>query len=212
MIASIWFWDRPSWGWSEAWAVAFLLSPSLISFLAVRFGRKENARFFLALVSGKDGRWSTSKAGYLLWTYAIAFAFLAILIHDHGQGLENIDLNEEYLLLLGIPAGAALAAKGITENGIDTGKLTKTHSRGATNGVETSPVDGVGQLLSKDSGKADLMDSQYLIFNGLLLAYFLTAFLEEPSADLPTLPKTLVALGGVAGATYVGKKALQTEA
>jgi len=211
MVASIWFWDSPSWGWSEAWAVGFLLLPSIVSFFAVRVGRKKNARFLLALINGKDERWSTSKAGYLLWTYAIAFAFLAILIHDQGQGLEDIDLNDQYLLLLGVPAGAALAAKGITQNSVDTGKLKKTDNPNATDGLEMNPVNGVGQLLSKDDGKVDLMDTQYLIFNFLLLAYFLTAFLAEPSADLPTLPKTLVALSGVAGASYIGKKALQTD-
>ena len=212
MLASIWFWDSPSWGWSEAWAVAFLLAPSIVSFLAVRVGDKKNARFFLALINGKDGRWSTSKAGYLLWTYAIAFAFLAILVHDQGRGFEGIDLNDQYLLLLGVPAGAALAAKGITQNGIETGKLDKSPNPGATQGLEKNVVDGVGQLLSKDDGTADLMDTQYLVFNGLLLAYFLTQFLEHPSADLPTLPKTLVALSGIAGASYIGKKALQTAA
>ena len=93
------------------WALAILALPSLISFLLSFAGR--DTHFFLRLINGKDGRWSTSKAGYLLWTYALLFVLLAMLIHRHDFGKALNKLQPEYLVVLGIPAAAGLGAKAI---------------------------------------------------------------------------------------------------
>lgn len=66
-----------------------------------------------------------------------------------------------------------------------------------------------------DTGSADLLDSQYFLFNLVLLGYFVASFfhIAEPkvgSTDiiLPALPGSLLALAGVSAATYLGKKGL----
>jgi hypothetical protein len=200
---------QASWGEAEAWAVAFLLVPSAVSFFLVRVLRRRKGRFFTALINGRDGRWSTSKAGYLFWTYALLFAFLTILLHTGGEGLDDLELSEQYLLLLGLPGAAALGAKGLTQSNVDSGKVTTKPAK--PNDPETNPATGIGQLFSNDSGNADLMDSQYLAFNLLLLGYFLTQFLAAESTTLPTLPDTLVGLAGVSAASYLGKKGLEND-
>jgi hypothetical protein len=48
------------------------------------------------------------------WTYAVWFAFIAILLHTNGEGLEHAVLEQQYLLLLGLPVATAVVAKGIT--------------------------------------------------------------------------------------------------
>jgi len=198
VASSFWFWDKPSWGEAELWALAFLLIPSF-------FLRRGGSRFIAGLILGKDNRWSTSKASVALWTYAVLFAFIAILLHTRGQGLNDIELSDQYLLLLGIPSAAAVGAAGITQSKISAGTLVKPPAPSPPNALE-----GIGQLVSDDNGNADLLDAQYFAFSLLLLAYFLLQFLTAESTTLPTLPGTLVGLSGVSAVSYLAKKGLQT--
>jgi hypothetical protein len=199
IASSFWFWDKPSWGQAEVWALVILLIPSL-------FLRRGGTRFVAGLLLGKDRRWSTSKASVVLWTYAILFAFIAILLHTRGDGLDDVKLSDQYLLLLGIPAAAAVTAAGVTQSNVASGKLTKTPAA-----EPPSAVEGAGQLVSDDAGNADLLDAQYLAFSLLLLAYFLMQFLAAESVELPNLPDTLVGLTGVSAASYVAKKSLEKD-
>jgi hypothetical protein len=201
-----WLWQRPSWHWAYFWAALFLFVPTLVALLVRAFSSKK-PRPLVDFVSGLDGKWSTSKAGVLLWTGAIWFAFLAILFHTHGDGVKHAVLKSEYLVVLGIPAGAALAAKGITGNKITTGAADKPKAEGHSN-----PVKGVGELVSDDSGRADLLDFQYFGFNLILLGFFLFRFFGAPQFGLPNLPETLLAVSGVSAASYVGKKGLSDDA
>jgi hypothetical protein len=96
--SSFWFWDRPSWGQAEVWAVVFLLVPSLLV-------RRDGRSFLASLINGADNRWSTSKMSVVLWTYGLLFAFLTIILHTRGVGVDKLDVPDQYLLLLAIPAG-----------------------------------------------------------------------------------------------------------
>jgi hypothetical protein len=211
----LWFWQTPSWNWSEVWALLVLLAVSIIP-VSVPKKRREisgttnatkTAPLFVALVNGKDGRWSTSKTNAVLWTYAVWFAFLSILLHTNGKGLDHAVLKQQYLVLLGFPVAAAVVAKGITQNKIKTGK-TQTK---APDGTETNLVAGAGQLFADDTGQPDLLDSQYFGFNLLLLAYFFARFLGNQKFGLPDLPDSLVALTGVSAAGYVAKKGISDD-
>jgi hypothetical protein len=201
-----WFWDKPSWHWSYVWAALIVVLPSLIA-LGVRISPwKENPRPFVDLIAGKDGKWSTSKSGVLLWTGVIWFAFLAILFHTQGEGIESTVLNAEYLVVLGIPAATALAASGITTNKVNQGEIDKPEQEGNGN-----PISGVAEIVSDDNGRTDLLDFQYFGFNLILLGFFVLQFFDNPGAGLPDLPDTLLGLSGVSAATYVGKKGLTTD-
>jgi hypothetical protein len=100
--------------------------------------------FFRGLYTGTDGRWSTSKMQVLLWTYAIVFALLAIFIAlqlkgglkldqgndegtgtDEGTGFADREFDDQYLLLLGGYFAAAVLAKGITTNKVESGETVK---------------------------------------------------------------------------------------
>jgi hypothetical protein len=200
VASSFWFWDRPSWGEAELWALAFLLVPSLL----IRPGGKS---FLAGLVTGTDNRWSTSKASVVLWTYGLLFVFIAILLHTRGHGLDQLTLSDQYLLLLGIPAGTAVASKAITQAKVESGQLAKTTAPAPPNAVA-----GTGQLFSDDSGNPDLLDAQYFAFSLLLLAYFFTQFLSGESTTLPNLPDTLVGLTGVSALSYTAKKGVKNQA
>ena len=201
LASSFWFWDKPSWGWAEVWA---LLAIVLVSVALSALIQPKEKYFAFALINGFDNRWSTSKASVVLWTFGVIFAFLAILIHTRGDGLDNLKLSSQYLALLGIPAGAAVGAKAITQNKAETGQLTKTPERSPPDALK-----GTAQLFSDDGGNVDLLDAQYFAFSLLLLAYFFAQFLSSESPKLPTLPHTLVGLSGVSAASYIVKKGVK---
>ena len=209
MIASahVWFWQSPSWRWAEFWALVIVLLPSLLALVAKHAFGQRHASVLLGLVNGRDGRWSTSKTSMLLWTYSIWFALLTILFHTKGAGLERLVFHAQYLVLLGIPAAAAVIAKGLTQQKVETGRIVSKPEQAP----ETNLLAGVGQLVSDDSGQPDLLDFQYFGFNLILLAYFFTRFLGH-ATGLPLLPDALVGLSGVSGASYVAKKGLEQDA
>jgi len=211
IVANYWFWDHPDWGWAEVWALAFLLIPSFAVQVTKELpsnmtGTKVTAKqpFFLALINGTDNRWSTSKASVVLWTYGVLFAFVAILLHTRGHGLDNLKLSDQYLLLLGIPTAAAVGAKAITQS-----KVKDPNFKKKTADALPNPLTGTGQLFSDDSGDADLLDSQYFLFSLLLLGYFLIQFVSAESTILPKLPDTLVGLTGVSAVGYTAKKGVK---
>lgn len=203
----IWFWQTPSYNWAELWSLLVLL---VVSILPIRVtnadGTQTTMVLFVALVNGTDGRWSTSKTSAVLWTYAVWFAFLAILLHTNGKGLEHEILEQQYLVLMGVPVGAAVVAKGIVQGKVDRGELTKDIKP-----PEKSVLAGLSQLITNDKGAPDMLDFQYFGFNLILLAYFFTRFLGHQGFGLPHLPDSLVALSGVTAAGYLGKKGLERD-
>ncbi len=167
-------------------------------------------RGIATLVLGDDGRTSTSKLQAALWTFAVLWALISLLA---GAGVEAFDkalsgdnLREEYLLLLGGPFAAAIAAKRITVDQLKKNPESKTPR------PETSEkamlTERMAEVVSNDGGGADLGDFQYFAFTLLTLTYFAWAFIKTPSAGLPPVPGTLLVLVGVSQATYVGKKGL----
>jgi hypothetical protein len=209
------FWARPSWEWAYIWALVVVVAPSFI--LAALNWRDDSGgpprRWLLGLVQGADNRWSTSKTAIVLWTLAVWWALLAMLVHTHGNGFADQALEAQYLLLLGIPTTAAVAAKA-THKGR---KLTTTKTALKVNPkIEKSKlaeptvdlVAGVGQLFADDTGMPDLLDTQYFGFTIILLLWFVAQFIADSGAGLPVLPQTLVGLSGVSAAGYAAKKAL----
>jgi hypothetical protein len=193
-----------SWGDSRLYALGVVALMLLAVLAAARFRRGDGARVG-GLVNGLDNRWSTSKVSVLLWTGAILWAFLTVLFRYWATAVPA-DVPAEYFALLGIPAAGALGAKAVTSNA----KGTKEPLDDPT----LHPVKGIGQIFSDDSGVPDLLDSQYFLFNCVLLGYFIAGFFQiaDPTSGtnvaLPALPASLLALSGVSAATYLGKKSL----
>jgi hypothetical protein len=182
-----------------------------------------------SLVIGTDGRASTSKVQAVLWTLAVFFAIAFMLVWGRSLGCRhaatanrectaaatgrasfdafvNRGLQPEYYILLGIPVTVAVAAKAITSAKVDDGTLTKPtlSDQESKGGV----VQALRETVSNDAGETDLLDFQYFAFNLLTLAFFFSQFLTKPSAGLPDLPPTLLALSGVSAAAYTTKKGL----
>jgi hypothetical protein len=109
-------------------------------------------------------------------------------------------LAPNYLVLLGAPFVTLAGSAFIVNRQIDNGSRQKVQSAGPSSYADA---------LSDDDGSADLVDSQYLIFTGILFFYFLTSFIPDPSV-LPDLPWGLVGLTGVSAGTYLLNKSVAT--
>jgi hypothetical protein len=111
-------------------------------------------------------------------------------------------LSGGYLVLLGIPATAAVAAKAITQSKNDSGTMPKVTAPG-----NQSISSRAAQIFSSDDNTADIGDFQYMVFNLVTAVYFVAQFVQPNGQGLPAIPNTLLGLTSVSAALYVGKKA-----
>ncbi len=177
------------------------------------------------LVIGADNRASTSKFQATAWTYALLFALLTLLLGhlfyaDFDPGWDKFledGLNSDYLWLLGIPSVGLVGAKAITQSKVQANpdaKPTKPDDKQPDDkqpDEKTKPTTGLlvrTRELASNDDDADpqpaLGDLQYLVFNAIAVAYFLSAFLGHVEDGLPSLPDTLIALTVVSAASVRG--------
>lgn len=191
--------------------------------------------FLMSVILGEDGRTSTSKTFILLWTLLVAWALIALLIAGEfvpthpcmatGPAVHGVTpcrpddvrllqlgwthflhsgLTGSYLVLLGVPAAAGVAAKGITQAQAQSPTAVKTVKQNTKSGLRSR----IAEIFSSDDGSTDIADFQYLVFNLITAAYFVSRFLRPDVNGLPTIPATLLGLTSVSAALYVGKKAV----
>lgn len=169
------------------------------------------------MLVGEDNRVSTSKTAVFYWTAAVGFVMsYFIFLGIGGQkncGPEGVldctlpnllaaeGLPTAYVLLLGAPFAALLGSQALTGAKVEAGTTQKTMS-------ETTP--SAGEAFQNDAGHADLVDAQYLLFTLIAALFFVVSFVTTPKVGLPAIPTVLVALTGVSAATYVGKKAVDS--
>ncbi len=208
-------------------AAAVLLLLVVIELIA----RAAGGRFFSTVILGLDGRTSTSKTFILLWTLLVGWALVALLIagefvHTHAcvhaanatracagsevglfqagwQHFLHTGLSGSYLVLLGVPATAGIAAKGITQAQVNGTGFKTTKPPG-----KSDPFGRIAEIFSADDGTTDIGDFQYMIFNLVTAVYFVAQFLNPDGTGLPTIPDTLLGLTSVSAGLYVGKKAV----
>jgi hypothetical protein len=112
-------------------------------------------------------------------------------------------LSGSYLVLLGVPAAAGIAAKGITQAQVNGPGFKAPKPPGGFD-----PLTRIAEIFSADDGTTDIGDFQYLIFNLVTATYFVSQFLNPDGSGLPTIPDTLLGLTSVSAGLYVGKKAV----
>jgi hypothetical protein len=186
-----------------------------------------NHSLLLRLVIGADNRASTSKFQATVWTYAILFALVTLLVGhliyaDFDPGWNTFlddGLNSDYLWLLGIPSVGLVGAKAITQSKVERNPDAKpskpddADANAKPGGADANVLARVRtrtrELASNDNDKDPqpaLGDLQYLVFNAVAVTYFLSAFLAHVERGLPSLPDTLIALTGVSAASYLSAK------
>jgi hypothetical protein len=188
-----------------------------------------------AAVMGQDGRTSTSKTQVVLWTGAVVWALVDLLLLARaypGGGLfinaVKTNWHPEYLVLLGLPVAAATTAKAVVA-GANSGKGPATSDPSSMAKMATGPsvdrvyvrdpispgvwgfLNGVAELFTGDDDAVAWPDLQYIVFTLITLVYFASQFLAQPSAGLPQVPAALLTLMGVSATGYVANKIVSTK-
>jgi hypothetical protein len=165
----------------------------------VELARARSNKPILGVLLGRDNRLSTSTTIAYLWTLVIVWILLSLIIawpSDWDTALKN--LYPSYLLLLGGPYAAWVLAR------------VAVSTKVANQTLQKPPGDGSAQLsdlVSGDDGNPDLFDMQYVMFNGVAMAFVVTAFVHAGAAGFVDIPWGLLFLTGGPAAVYVGNKA-----
>jgi hypothetical protein len=185
-----------------------------------------------AAVIGQDGRASTSKTQVALWTGAVVWALVDLLLlaraYPRGTlftGAVTTNWRPEYLVLLGLPVAAATTAKAVvaTANSgrgpLDSTSAAQAQSLGLDRVYVRDSVPekargiltGVAELLTGDDGAVAWADLQYVVFTLITLTYFAAQFLTRPADGLPPVPAALLTLMGVSAGAYTANKIVNTK-
>ena len=185
-----------------------------------------------AAIIGKDGRASTSKAQVVLWTGAVVWAFVDLLLlaraYPGGSLFTNAvtkNWRPEYLVLLGLPVAAATTAKAAVA-GSNAGhgpaaagssselaarlNLVRVYVRDPVLPGVWGFVTGVAELLTGDDDVVAWADLQYVVFTLITLVYFVAQLLAQPKDGLPPVPAALLTLMGVSATAYAANKIVNT--
>jgi hypothetical protein len=183
-------------------------------------------------VMGQDGRASTSKTQVALWTAAVVWALVDLLLLARAYPSGNLftkavttNWRPEYLILLGLPVAAATTAKAaVTSTNSGHGPVARDSSKALTDKLNLrrvyvrNPVSdnkqgfvtGVAELLTGDDGTVAWADLQYVVFTLITLVNFVALFLARPTDGLPPVPAALLTLMGVSATTYAANKIVNT--
>ena len=176
----------------------------IVLFIVVKIaGRVKIAQLY----EGADGRPSTSKFQFFLWTAVVVFSFTALLtlkFQKNDFAPLTANLPDNVLIAMGISIASASAAKAVTTSYINTNRLDK---------VPVSSGSGhFGQIFQDDSGFPDLSKIQMIAWTLIaVVAYLITVCHHIAVKDLTTIPdidKSLMTLMGLGSAAYLGKKAV----
>ena len=184
-----------------------------------------------AAVMGQDGRASTSKAQVVLWTGAVVWALIDLLLLARAYPGGNLftravstNWRPEYLVLLGLTVASAATAKAVVSgSNAGQGPLTKDQAKAllgkATHVYQRDPVPagvkgfitGVAELITADDRTVAWQDLQYVIFTLITLVFFVVQVLAQPQQGLPPVPAALLTLMGVSAAGDTALKIVQAK-
>ena len=160
-------------------------------------GRKPSR--LLWILTGADGRVSTSRTVALAWTAVVVYILLALIVANPASWSDALkNLSPTYLLLLGFPYASLVLAKAVVATRVGSGTLAKP-----------PPDEGpqLTQLFADDNGNPDVFDVQYVAFNVVAMVFVVVAFGRAGlSTGFPSIPEGMLLLTGGPAAVYVSNK------
>ncbi len=190
------------------------------------------------LLSGDDGRISTSKTNFALWTVVVVFGLATLIAMSSGaQRFGRADpcnptperrpeRTQQVCIDGKITSASDLRIEESFDDSLAPNYLVllggpfvglvgarwivnRQVARGDLQKVSSFSTPSFSEALSNDAGDADLADGQYLLFSVVLLLYFLANFIPAPY-KLPDLPWGLVGLTGLSAGAYLVRKGVTT--
>src|ERR1700737_4196496 len=184
--------------------------------LAYFAGNKHITKCF----EGADGRPSTSKFQFFVWTGAIIFGYVVFIWARGKPPLQAVpNLPPNLLRAIGFSSATLVGAKGITTFQVNSSASTKVSvvapatipppSVQALPGSVQHQATNWWALLQDDDGVADISKIQMLFFTGIAVVVFIAAVVSSISdtpTSLPDIDGSLMVLMGLSQGAYAGKK------
>jgi hypothetical protein len=157
------------------------------------------------VINGEDGRLSTSKFQFFLWTGVVIFAYAALFVRRCAQAScdPSMTFPDNVLLAMGFSVVTLATAKGITTSYINSGRLVKSSPKGSPN---------FSDLVTDDEGRPDLGKIQMLAWTFVAVAAYLYTVVgavgstESAKWMLPDIDRALMILMGIGQGAYLGAK------
>ena len=166
----------------------------------------------LGLIEGADGRFSTSKFQWLLWTIVAVFSYAVVftsnVLHGDFHALSAIPAN--LLIAMGLSTVTMASAKGITVHQVANDKIVKP--------PVASGEGKVSALVKDDDGYADLSKIQMIAWTLIAIGVYIVRLVHQVNGAgaaplaLPDIDTALMVLMGLSQGAYLGKKAVSTVA
>jgi len=186
----------------EAFAAA-MVGFGVLAALWLAFGFWLGLAWPLRVADGADGRPSTSKFQFLLWTAVIVWGYAAVAARRSidETSLGDIGIPSNLFILMGLGAGTALAAKLVTVG------------RGGRPALADVRTRTYRSLIADDDGKAALEKIQVLAWTLVAAGAFIVSVWQIIAAratpsSLPNVDDALLVLLGIGQFAYVGVKML----
>ncbi|HUI89997.1 MAG TPA: IPT/TIG domain-containing protein [Anaerolineales bacterium] len=158
------------------------------------------------LIEGADGRLSSSKLQWFMWTVVVFFAYTAVytarISKGHWEVISEIPAN--VLTAMGFSIVTMAGAKGITASYVASGHVVK----------DSTDKPGLGSIFCDDDGEPDLSKIQMLAWTLIASCIYLSRLVQTMHAALPELPDidpAMMVLMGLGQGAYLGKKLTTTD-
>jgi hypothetical protein len=170
---------------------------------------------------GEDGRPSTSKLQFFLWTVVVLFSYASIkTIYLLRENWTAFDIDRNTLIALGLSVGTTIIAKGIAVNRQGTADASPGIMYAVAD-ITRIPKSSYSFVFTDDLGRIDIGKIQLLAWTFIAIAIYLYETLYKiygyssveqlPSTRiLPVIDDSLLVLTGLADGAYLGKKLVTT--
>jgi len=161
----------------------------------------------LNLAIGYDGRFSTSKFQWWLWTAVVFFSYTVLYsaraLAGNFDPIAEIPANVLYVM--GISTLTMAAAKGVTVSAVGKGFNVKPDA------ADKKQKPSLKQVVTDDNGVADLSKIQIVAWTLLVSAIYIIQVVHAVPdggdiGDLPDIDRSLMLLMGFGSGGYLARK------
>ncbi|MFF9720831.1 hypothetical protein [Streptomyces gardneri] len=182
-------------GWTAA-CTAGLCTALVLAVLLSAAAHTHRARGgLLAPLIGEDNRLSTTRAVAAAWLLLLAFTLPFLAVHAPGPSTFALSRSAGLLTVFTLVSAVTLTARVVVSVRIASRRLQKVRA----------DRPRAADLLCDDSGRAGLVDVQYLLVSCAVLALTAVGLARDPGR-LPEVPWSLVLLLAVSAAWHLAAK------
>ncbi|MFE7584773.1 hypothetical protein ACFU5Y_24785 [Streptomyces gardneri] len=182
-------------GWTAA-RTAGLCTALVLAVLLTAAAHTHRARGgLLAPLIGEDNRLSTTRAVAAAWLLLLAFTLPFLAVHAPGPSTFALSRSAGLLTVFTLVSAVAVTARVVVSVRIASRRLQKVRA----------DRPRAADLLCDDSGRAGLVDVQYLLVSCAVLALTAVGLARDPGR-LPEVPWSLVLLVAVSAAWHLAAK------